>query len=133
MLLKPGSVVETSLQTVLDFYQKFIVPNATRRNKTLSLSLAVSLYLIYYVREHVLKPPKNLRHIPYVGYFDLIKSVFNKQSFADMEYKFTIPLINAEGSNQSVFLVTNKFSCTKKLYSSLVIETRKIRLGSTYQ
>lgn len=93
------------VNSVLDFYQKVILPKATRRNKALSLSLVISLYLVYYVREHILKPPKHLRHIPYIGYFDLIKSVLNKKSFADMEYQFTLPSINAEGSTQSVFLV----------------------------
>jgi hypothetical protein len=64
----------------------------------------------------------------------LIKAVLTGHSFADMEFKFTLPHINAEGSTQSVFLVKNlRFYIlyyTKKNF--LDVETRTIRLGSTY-
>jgi hypothetical protein len=56
--------------------------------------------LVYFIRDQVFKPPRNLRHIPYSGYYQFIKSLYDGDSVFDRGYKYDIPRLNASGSSE---------------------------------
>ncbi|KAI7899442.1 cytochrome P450 [Cokeromyces recurvatus] len=95
MILFEKLIVEEAslLKTCIDFFA---------RNKFFSTT-AFILSIIYVINERILKPPKRLRHIPYQGYFELFKSIKNKESYWDRSYRLTLPYINSP-KNNNVYL-----------------------------
>ncbi|CAO3644060.1 unnamed protein product [Mucor hiemalis] len=50
--------------------------------------------LIYIIQDWALKPPRNLRHMPYVGYYSVIKSLSFNESFFERAHRVNLPLLN---------------------------------------
>lgn len=89
----------TFFNPIIKFYNNQNVPQLVKNNKMIAISTAVTLSIIYLFREKVMKPPKHLRHIPYIGYFSVFKSLISGESFWDRTYKVVIPQIEAKESN----------------------------------
>lgn len=89
--------LQQKIKHVLEFYSTYTVLN--KRQKTIGITAAIMLSLIYLVREKLLKPPKNLRHIPYISYFSIIRSLFTGESNWDRFYRVVIPHIDSPQSN----------------------------------
>ncbi|KAG2213089.1 hypothetical protein INT47_011238 [Mucor saturninus] len=102
MSLLQNSFLEVPLKNALVLYTNEVVPRLTKKNKIISISVSVALSLIYLISEKVLKPPKNLRHIPYISYFDSIKSVLRKESASDRSDRVFLPEIDQK--NHSIFM-----------------------------
>ncbi|KAI9472014.1 MAG: cytochrome P450 [Benjaminiella poitrasii] len=83
----------------VELYEHSIIPRLTRRNKAIAISAAVTLSLFYFIREKVLKPPKRLRHIPYYGLYETLKSALTKETYWDESYRAVLPQINSPSSN----------------------------------
>lgn len=95
-LLQRGSFLESPLGKVLDFYNTFIIPRATKRNKTIAISSAIALSFLY-VANKLLRPPQHLRHIPYENYFTFVKNA--TKSYWDKAYSLYLPAIDAPNNN----------------------------------
>jgi hypothetical protein len=105
--LTSSSLLEAPLKTILDFYSKTVVPRLTKKNKTIAISTAVALSIVYIIRDRLLKPPKRLRHIPYHGYFDVIRNIFKNESYWDRAYRVTLPHIDGPESN-GIYMVNDQ-------------------------
>lgn len=68
-------------------YKNQVIPRLTKKNKFISIAVAVALSVAYLIGEMILKPPRNLRHIPYVGYFSIIKSMIINESKWNRAYR----------------------------------------------
>lgn len=79
-------------------YNDKVVPNSTKKNRVIAISAAVTFAIAYLIRDRVLQPPRKLRHIPYIGYFSVLKSLFTGESFWDRAYRVRIPRVESEGS-----------------------------------
>lgn len=106
MSLIPNDFLQAQVATVVDFYNEKITPRLTTKNKVVTISAAVALSLILLFREKVLKPPKKLRHIPYVGIFDIFKVLFLGETFWQRAYRAQLPLIESPES-KGLFMVSN--------------------------
>lgn len=103
MSLLQNTFLKVPLENALTLYSNEIVPRLTKKNKVISISVAVVLSLVYLIRDRVLKPPRNLRHIPYVSYFGVIKSTLFHESIWSRAYKVHLPEIDKK--NHGIFLV----------------------------
>jgi hypothetical protein len=78
----------------------------SRKNNVIFFSFALFMMLIYNIHK-VITPPKNLRHLPYVTYYNMIKSLLKGESFTDIAKHTTIPMINSSDS-KGLYLVSSK-------------------------
>lgn len=92
------------LHRAIQLYNQHIVPRLTKKNQAIAISTAITLSLVYYIQDRLLKPPRHLRHIPYAGLFSTLKSFWNRECFWDRAHKLHLPLIEAENS-KGLFLV----------------------------
>lgn len=106
-IITNNAYLQAPLQRVIEIYQQQIVPRLTTKNKTIGITAAVAMTLIYLIRDKILKPPRNLRHIPYQGYYDFIKSIYKKETYWDRAHRWTLPFIDSESSN-GLYVVMRK-------------------------
>lgn len=66
----------------------------TKRNQVISVSVTVAMSLVYFVSDRLFKRPRKLRHIPYISYFSIIKSLITKESYWTRADRVHLPLIN---------------------------------------
>ncbi|KAI8054841.1 cytochrome P450 [Thamnidium elegans] len=99
MSLLENSFLKLPLQNAIQLYGDEVVPRLTKRNKVIAIGTAVALSIIYFLRDRVTKPPRKLRHIPYLSYFGVLKSMYYKESVRDRSARVHIPEINSENSN----------------------------------
>lgn len=94
---------QEKLNFAVTLYNQY-VPKLTHRNKVIAISTAVVLYAIMQFREKVLKPPRNLRHVPHVSTLVILKSLLMGESYWDRSYRKLIPLVDAP-ENNGIYLV----------------------------
>ncbi|KAG0172960.1 hypothetical protein DFQ28_009515, partial [Apophysomyces sp. BC1034] len=71
------------------------------RAKRISIGAAVVLAALYFVYEKISRPPKSLRHIPYINTFGFFNSLlFKKQSIAEFSAEHIQPILNDKSSPQ---------------------------------
>ncbi|KAL9541602.1 hypothetical protein MBANPS3_009026 [Mucor bainieri] len=98
-IIKNNSFFLSPLQRAIKIYGQQVVPRLTPKNKTIGIAAAVAMTLIYLIRDKLLKPPRNLRHIPYQGYYDFIKSIYKNETYWDRAHRWTLPFIDSASSN----------------------------------
>ncbi|GAA5801590.1 hypothetical protein HPULCUR_007038 [Helicostylum pulchrum] len=92
-----NTFLQLPLNNAVDIYSSKAVPHLIKKNKMATISVAVVISLFYIIRDQVFKPPQNLRHIPYFGYFSILKSILKNESLLDrgknvnMEFVKSIP------------------------------------------
>lgn len=104
MSLIQNSFLETPLQNAIELYNKEIVPRLTKKNKSIAISVAVALSIVYFIKERVMKPPRKLRHIPYISYLDTVRAMFNHESVWNRAYRVYLPIVDSAG-NKGIFTV----------------------------
>ncbi|KAI9345054.1 cytochrome P450 [Pilaira anomala] len=107
MSLSEKTFLQIPLQNSLKFYNEEIVPRLTKKNKVIAISAAVALSLIYFIQDRILKPPRHLRHLPYLSYFGTLKSLWKGESIWDRQHRLHLPLIESENNN-GLFLELSK-------------------------
>jgi hypothetical protein len=91
----------------VEFYNKYVVPKLTTKNKVIAISTAVALST-YLLVDRLFRPPKNLRHIPYQSYFSFVQSAINKENYCMKAERFALPFINSPANNNnSIYMVNN--------------------------
>lgn len=98
MSLIQNSFLEVPLQNAINLYNNEVVPRLTKRNKVIGITAAVAISLVYLIREKILKPPKKIRHIPYLGFTTLVKSILANESISDRTYKLNLPQLHKPGN-----------------------------------
>lgn len=93
-----NSFLEVPLQNALALYNQEVLPRLTKKNKIIGISAAVAISLVYFIKEKVMKPPKNLRHIPYINFISLVKSIFRGDSINTRTYDLYLPELDKPGS-----------------------------------
>lgn len=91
--------IQEQLDLATTLYNDYIVPRLTKKNKKIAISTAVALSLIYFIRDRVLKPPKRLRHIPYITHASVIKSLIIGETHWDRANRVRLPIVDAPGTS----------------------------------
>ncbi|GAA5814314.1 hypothetical protein MFLAVUS_007808 [Mucor flavus] len=78
-----NTFLQLPLNNAVEIYNSKAVPHLIKKNKIIAISVAVAISLFYIIRDQVFKPPRNLRHIPYFGYFSILKSIIKNESLFD--------------------------------------------------
>ncbi|CAO3639437.1 unnamed protein product [Mucor hiemalis] len=95
MSLIQNFFLEAPLQNAVNLYNNEVLPRLTKRNKVIGISAAVAISLVFLIRENVLKPPKKIRHIPYLSFIKVVKSMFANESISDRTYKLNLPKLHS--------------------------------------
>jgi hypothetical protein len=90
--------LQVPLQAALEIYNNQLVPRLTTRNKVIAITSAISLSLIFYIRQKVFKPPKIFRHLPYDSAFNVIKAAIQGECLSDYMDRETLSLLYSENS-----------------------------------
>ncbi|OBZ85840.1 hypothetical protein A0J61_06113 [Choanephora cucurbitarum] len=90
------------IQNLIELYNTYALPRLTKQNQKIGISAAVAISLIYFL-DRLSKPPKNLRHFPYISYYALIKSALRGESSRDFDARVVAPLLDNE-LNKAVYL-----------------------------
>nr|BDB32861.1 cytochrome P450 monooxygenase [Thamnidium elegans] len=98
MSLTENTFLQVPLQNAIQLYNQEVVPRLTKKNKVIAISAAVALSLIYFIQDRIMKPPRKLRHIPYLGYFDTLRSMWRNESIWDRSHRVHLPAIEAKDS-----------------------------------
>ena len=94
-----SSLVKTvRLQETIQYIQKI-----AKSHKSTSITFAVALTLVYFIRDQFILPPRNLRHIPSFGYLSILRSLFKRESPHDPGNNVNVPYMNA--NPHSLYLV----------------------------
>lgn len=108
MLVLQNSFLELPLQNAVALYHDHVVPRLTRKNKSVAISVAIVLSLIAFIREKILKPPKNIRHIPYISVIKSIKATLRDESIWNRAYKLYLPAIHTPGNKGVIAVSTSR-------------------------
>lgn len=117
--LLENNYFQVQLTGIVKLYSGDVLPRLNKKNTVILIGSAVALSFAYIIRDNLFKPPKNLRHIPYFGYFSVIKSVVVGQSLFDRGYRTHVPF--ADSRRDGLYLVLdytfkNTTFYKKKLY-----------------
>lgn len=103
MSLLQNEFLKVPLENAIKVFNTEIVPRLTKKNKSIAISVAVALSLVYFIRDLV-KPPKKFRHIPYVSHLGAIWSSLVYESVWDRAYRVHLPELNKKEHN-GLFMV----------------------------
>lgn len=108
------------MQKLINFFNNEVASRLTKKNKIIGISVAATMTLIYIIQDWALKPPRNLRHMPYVGYYSVIKSLSFNESFFERAHRVNLPLLN---NNNKLAVYTVGFQYTPfAVYSPFTFE-----------
>lgn len=100
-------MISSNNSALLRLYNLYISPYLSKRNKIIGISTAITMSLCYIIRDRVLKPPRQLRHIPYHSHFQVLRAILTGESYWDRSYRLTIPEIDSKESN-GIYVVIYK-------------------------
>ncbi|GAA5814312.1 hypothetical protein MFLAVUS_007806 [Mucor flavus] len=104
--LLENNYFQVQLTGIVKLYSGDVLPRLNKKNTVILIGSAVALSFAYIIRDNLFKPPKNLRHIPYFGYFSVIKSVVVGQSLFDRGYRTHVPF--ADSRRDGLYLEPGK-------------------------
>ncbi|KAI9345055.1 cytochrome P450 [Pilaira anomala] len=107
MSLLENTFLHTPLQHVLKVYSQQVAPKLTKDNKFIAIGTAIALSLVYLIQDRILKPRRNLRHIPYLSYLGTLRSMLRDESIWDRSHRLHLPLIETENS-KGLFLESSR-------------------------
>lgn len=101
-------IVNTSFERVTELYQTHVLPRLnSRQGRVTAISTAVAVTVVYLAYDKLTKPPRKLRHIPQVSFYNFVEAVTKRIPFLIYTKKNVIPLL--EENESGVYLV-----CVKK-------------------
>lgn len=69
----------------------------SKTQKRISIGAAVFATVSYFLYKRISTPPKHLRHIPHVNYFQMMKAFFTGESLPDIIQRVVNPVVNSRG------------------------------------
>lgn len=87
-----------TLNTKADVLVKLVGPKLRTKTGAASISTAVALALLYTAIKKYLRPPKELRHLATVPYFDFLSYAFRDELFENYSKDKVMPLFK-KGAN----------------------------------
>lgn len=113
-----------------DTVLRMVSPQLRKKAKVISVTAAVILTLLYATFQKVNKPPKALRHLPYVSRFSFLKYIFRNALYETYSKQLVMPLLKKESNG--IYMVAIRKSSIKnadKQTKCLFSETSGIWLG----
>jgi hypothetical protein len=92
-----------TIENAVTVYKEMVIPFLKHRcGSIISASL-----LVWFIAklDNILRPPENLRHIPYFGLFGMIRSLVKKERYTDIALSTSLLEINSPGS-KGVYIVS---------------------------
>jgi hypothetical protein len=105
MEILQNSFLEAPFKKLTDIYANEIVPKLTKKNKLIGISAAILMIVAYQINS-IIRPPRNLRHIPRQGYFNFLSSLLGNEPILKRAQRYALPLVNSN-KNNGLYLVTN--------------------------
>lgn len=93
--------METIQALVDQVSQRLASPKS--RNTVVSIGAALSLILLYLAADRAVRPPRKLRHIPYMNYIQFMKMALQRKPTGEISRTLAVPLMEGYGQ-RSVFL-----------------------------
>lgn len=115
-----------TLNTKADVLVKLVGPKLRTKTGAASISTAVALALLYTAIKKYLRPPKELRHLATVPYFDFLSYAFRDELFENYSKDKVMPLFK-KGAN-GVYVVGWLNALMRSFTHSTDIETQCDRL-----
>ncbi|KAI8328859.1 cytochrome P450 [Choanephora cucurbitarum] len=84
-------------QHQFNFWIHRILPQLRKKTGVISVGAAVILTLLYNTLQKFNRPPKQLRHLPYISYFTFLKYSFRDALFETFSKEMTMPLVRSNG------------------------------------
>ena len=94
-----------TLNTKADVLVKLVGPKLRTKAGVASISTAVALALLYTAIKKYMRPPKQLRHLATVPYFDFLSYAFRDELFENYSKDKVMPLFK-KGAN-GVYVVSD--------------------------
>ncbi|KAI9490119.1 cytochrome P450 [Zychaea mexicana] len=80
------------MDQLIQIVKIYIVPRLKHNKRSISAATAAIL-AVYYVYQKINRPPRSLRHIPYVNGFETISALLNKEPLDDVTDRISLPLV----------------------------------------
>ncbi|KAF7729311.1 cytochrome P450-dit2 [Apophysomyces ossiformis] len=114
------------LDRIQSLYYNFVYKFAEKRRATI-IATASAAFLLYYAYDRILLPPKALRNIPYIGYYEFIKASIEKEPLAHFSKRRIMPILETNETN-GVYLRPNPFGWTVYLTQPEAIKTLLLKI-----
>lgn len=115
------------MEQIIRLYDNILLPviqrvdTTTRKHKAKTITAAVALTTLIYITQKILRPPKVLRQVPHIGFFEYVAaSISKKTTKEDIARLYTLPA--ALKTDEGIFVV----SITRMLYISETILINQI-------
>ncbi|CAO3627023.1 unnamed protein product [Cunninghamella blakesleeana] len=99
------NTVSTTVNDLLIKVKEEWLKRKSDKSTAISIGAAVSLLFLYSAYDKVCRPNKNIRHIPYVSFFQYFKSLASGKSHNELSNKYEIPLITSSNDSKSEIFV----------------------------
>jgi hypothetical protein len=92
-----------AIENAVTVYKEMLLPFLKHRSSSL---ISASLFVWFVAKlDNILRPPENLRHIPYFGLFGVIRSLIRGERYTDIALSTSLPEIHSPGS-KGVYIVS---------------------------
>ncbi|KAI8381241.1 cytochrome P450 [Radiomyces spectabilis] len=81
------------LDALVDYYTTYIL-SYSKQTRLITLGCVTACVLLCRVIYNINRPPPQLRHLPYISYFDLIKSILMGESVFELRQRKVLPIID---------------------------------------
>lgn len=110
MSLLQNEFLKVPFENALHLINKELIPRLTKKNKSIAISVAVAMSVVYFLTELV-KPPKKLRHIPYINHLGAVWSSLVYESVWDRAYRVHLPELTKK-EHPGLFMVRSMYHCS---------------------
>ncbi|KAG0165321.1 cytochrome P450-dit2 [Apophysomyces sp. BC1034] len=115
-----------NLDRIQSLYKAF-VSNVSEKKHATVIASASALVLVYYAYDRIIRPPRALRNIPHIGYFDFIKSSVQKEPLAHFSKRLIMPILEKNESN-GVYMRPNPFGWAVYITQPEAIKTLLLKI-----
>ncbi|CAO0796787.1 unnamed protein product [Mucor circinelloides] len=119
-----------TLNTKADVLVKLVGPKLRTKTGAASISTAVALALLYTAIKKYLRPPKELRHLATVPYFDFLSYAFRDELFENYSKDKVMPLFK-KGAN-GVYVRPNVIGWNVELANPLIVKHVLLKPETTF-
>ncbi|KAI8054831.1 cytochrome P450 [Thamnidium elegans] len=122
-----NTFLQQPLNNAVEIYNSKVVPHLIKKNKTIAISVAVAISIFYIIRDQVFRPPRNLRHIPYFGYFSILGSILKNESLFDRGKRVSMEFVKSRPDG--LYLEPGKVGWEIQVYNAEDIKHILLKYG----